>query len=113
MVWLPASGRARCGIPSAKVTLPPAFGNRPPGLARRGWPSDCSASVELVKLPFKPALCRNWRGGRRVGCSDSVLAGAGCSMFYYRSLDFSLFVAAEGFLRGMFSYWPFRGSRLR
>jgi hypothetical protein len=35
-----------------------------------------------------------------VGWSNGVLAGAGGSMFYDRSLDSSLFVAAEGFLGG-------------
>jgi hypothetical protein len=56
---------------------------------------------ELSKLPFKPALCCNRQGGTRVGWSNGVLAGAGGSMFYDRSLDSSLFVAAEGFLGGM------------
>jgi hypothetical protein len=68
-------------------------------------------SRELVKLLFKPALCRNGRGGRRVGWSGGVLAGAGCSSLHHRSLDFSRLAAAEGFLCGMSLHNSLSGDR--
>jgi hypothetical protein len=64
---------------------------------------------ELAKLPFKPALCCNGQGGKRVGWRNGVLAGAGGSNSNLRSLDFPLSIAAEGFLCAVLLFTVFPG----